>query len=247
VFFNLDDLGEKTLNKIAEIALARQFERVEKLSVGVKTDPNRLAKGALESLVIHGTGLVTSDRLQIQELKMTFSEIAVSPIKALMGNIELTHPSQGSADVVLSQTDLEKAFDLKALGQQLQNTQISWEGAMVTLSLDRVACRIFANSKVAIYAEVSLRPLEVQKEICLSFKPAIASTGTGIVLENIQGLEDSKLSAAIGPMLLAEAEKILNLSKFQLEGISLQNQQLEIQEKQIILQAAAEIFRFPSS
>lgn len=43
--FKLEQIGENTINKIAEMALARQIEHAEKVSVKVKTDPEKLAKG----------------------------------------------------------------------------------------------------------------------------------------------------------------------------------------------------------
>ena len=65
MFFKLDNLGEKTINKIAEVALSTKLEKRDKLAVKVKTDPNLLAKGTLESLVIDCQGLMVENALRM--------------------------------------------------------------------------------------------------------------------------------------------------------------------------------------
>lgn len=241
MFFNLDDLGEKTLNKIAEIAISRQFERVEKLSVSVKTDASRLAKGELESLVIHGTGLVSSDRLQIQELKMTFTAIAVSPFKALMGNIELTYPSQGHAYVVLSETDLESA-----LLKQLQQTPISIGGQVTRVNIQKVNCHIFANEEIEFSLKIKVRESSEIKQITWRGNPRIKVNKKGVILDEIKFIEGEEILSSFTP-IVTEAEKIFNLSLFQIDGISLQVDRLAIEKGKVILKAAAEITHFPNT
>jgi hypothetical protein len=235
VFFNLENLGEKTLNKIAEMALSSQIEKAEALNVQIKTDPSKLAKGELESLAIAGKGLVMDRSLQMHELEIIFNSIAVSPLKALVGNIQLTHPSSGLARAVLTQADLEKALNTEAIARQLSNC-----------SLDSLACRIFASDKVGIYAKVSL-PNNVQQEIYLSVTPAIAPTGRGVVLKNLQSDPENETSSRVTSVLLAKMEKLFNLSNFQMEGISLQIERITLEEGKITLQAKADISSFPAS
>jgi hypothetical protein len=247
MFLNIDDLGEKTLNKIAEFALSTQLERAEKLSVQIKTDPNKLAKGVLESLAIDGEGLVMNKDLRMQELKMTFNAIAVSPLKALMGNIQLTQPSRGYASIVLTEADLESAFGIQTLKKQLKNARINLDEQAVTADIDRINCRIFDDGRVAINVEVYLSEIRESREICLLVKPYISTTGNGIALNDIEYLNGEELLPILTPILLSETEKIFNLRNFLMDGISLQIERLTIEEGKLTLQAAAEITRFPSA
>lgn len=235
MFLNIDDLGEKTLNKIAEFALSTQLEKAEKLNVRVKTDPSRLAKGELESLVIDGKGLVMNKYLRMQELNMTFNAIAVSPLKALIGNIELTQPSRGFAWVVLNEADLESAFGVETFKKQLQKTEV-----------DRVNCQINPD-RITITVKVYLPETRENKDIFVMVKPYINSTGKGVALENICSSENEEIAATLIPVILSRAEKIFNLSNFLMDGIDLQIEKVAIAPGQLTLQAAANITRFPSA
>jgi hypothetical protein len=240
VFLNIDDLGEKTLNKIAEFALSAQLERAEKLNVRVKTDPSKLAKGELESLVIDGKGLVMNKYLRMQELNMTFNAIAVSPLKALIGNIELTQPSQGFAWVVLNEADLESAFGVESFKKQLQKAAIATE-------IERVNCQIGSDSTITITVKVYLPETREKKDIFVTVKPYINLTGKGVALENIRSSENEEIAVSLISVVLAQAEKIFNLNDFLMDGIDLQIEKVAIAPGQLTLQAAAEITRFPSS
>lgn len=240
MFLNLDDLGEKTLNKIAEFALSTQLERAEKLNVQIKTDPSRLAKGELESLVIDGKGLVMNQYLRMQELNMTFSAIAVSPLKALMGNIDLTQPSQGYACVVLNEADLESAFGVETLKKQLQKTAPETE-------IDRVNCQIGFDDTVTITVKVYLLETRQNQDIFVTVKPYINPTGKGVALETIRSSENEEITAVLIPIILIQAEKIFNLRDFLMDGIDLQIEKVAIASGQLTLQAAAKITRFPSA
>jgi LmeA-like phospholipid-binding len=240
VFLNIDDLGEKTLNKIAEFALSTQLERAEKLNVKIKTDPSRLAKGELESLVIDGKGLVMNKYLRMQELNMTFNTIAVSPLKALIGNIELTQPSQGFAWVVLNEADLNSAFSVETLKKQLQKTAIATE-------VDRISCQIGSDGTVTINVKVYLLDTRENKDIFVTVKPYINPTGKGVLLENIPASENEEIAVKLIPVVLGQAEKIFNLSNFLMDGIDLQIEKVAIASGKLTLQSVARITRFPSA
>jgi hypothetical protein len=230
VFLNIDDLGEKTLNKIAEFALSTQLESSEKLNVQIKTDPSRLAKGELESLAIDGKGLVMNKSLRMQELNMTFNAIAVSPLKALMGNIDLTQPSQGYACVVLNEADLESAFGTETFKKELQKAAIS-------VAIDRVNCQIDSDDTVTITVKVFLPETRQNQDIFVTVKPYINPTGKGVALETIRSSEKEEIAAAMIPVILAQAEKIFNLRDFLMDGIDLQIEKVAISSGKITLTA----------
>lgn len=243
---NLEGLGEKTINKIAELALSSQIKQAEKFSVKVKTDPNLLAKGMLESLSINGQGLVMQKNLRMQEMKIILNSIAVSPFKALMGNIQLTQPSQGTACIVLSEADIEKAIALESLQKQIKNYKIYLDGQQVKILIEKVTCKLLADGKVAIKAIFRICETGQIREVCLTTTPRFCATARGVVIENVECIHGKELSPLLTNALIEEAKKIFNLSSFQMEGISLLINQLNVEEGKLTLQAEAGITRFPS-
>jgi hypothetical protein len=242
-----EGLGEQALNKIAEIALSTQLEQAERLNVQVRTDPSKLAQGELESLTIDGEGLVMQKGLRVQEMEIKMNSIAVSPLKALLGNIELTKPTEGTARIVLIQADINWAFNSQTLSTRIRNLNIDIDGKQLRVDTQHVDCQLLADGKIAIDAEMQVQQTGETQQVSFSATPCIRPSGQGVSLEDIQYAPGQEVSLELIEALAEQASQILNLSNFAMEGISLLIHQLNVEAGTIILQATAQIKQFPSS
>ncbi|MBW4647816.1 MAG: DUF2993 domain-containing protein [Kastovskya adunca ATA6-11-RM4] len=241
-----DGLGEQAINKIAELALSAQIDEAERLEVQVKTDPGRLAQGELESLTIHGEGLAMRQSLRMQEMKIHIMSIAVSPLKALMGNIELTQPAEGTARIVLIEGDINRAFNSEMLSNQMQDLGVEVDGKPVTIDTQQVNCHFLADGKVALDAKILLREVNEIRDVSFTTTPRISADGRGVLLEDVQYAAGKELSPKLTKALMDKASRVLNLSNFEMEGITLRIQQLEVEAGRLTLQAIADVTQFPS-
>lgn len=239
------DIGQQTLNRIAEFALASQLDESENLSVDVKTDPSLLAQGKLASLTIAGDGLVMQKDLRMQKLVIKLENIAVSPIKALTGNIELTETSTGKADILLTDADLNRAFNSETLRGQMQNLHMQVEDQPVTLDVLAVECHLLGEGTIAIDARIKIRETEEVKRTSFTTTPRVSEGGRGVSLENVTYDEGKELSPQLTTALLEKARNILNLDNFEVEGIALEINQLSLREGELSLSAIAQITKFP--
>jgi hypothetical protein len=242
-----EGLGEQALNKIAEMALSTQLEQAERLSVQVKTDPSKLAQGELESLTIDGEGLVMQKDLRMQEMEIKMNSIAVSPLKALLGNIELTKPTQGTARIVLTEADINRAFNSQTLGARTRNLNIDIDGKLLTVNTQHVDCKLLADDKIAIAAEIQVQQTGEIQQVSFSARPCISPSGQGVFLGDVQYTPGKELYPALTKVLVEQASHILNLSDFAIEGIVLGVHQLNVAAGTIILHATAQIQKFPST
>lgn len=248
MFPNFDNLGEKTLNKIAEIALSAQFQQADQLSVQIKTDPNRLAKGMLESLVIKGQGLVINRGLRLQAMEIILFAIAVNPLKALRGNIQLTQPSQGSASFLFLETDLVYGINLAELQQHLNPHRFYLDGQQVTAEISAVNCQLGADQTLQLQVDFWLKALRETRFTKIQIKPRLDETRQTIVLDDYELLSgsDRHLSPLVVPTLLAQTARLLNLASFTIEGFSLVLTQIDITAGQLWLRAEVKMTQFPA-
>lgn len=247
MFRKIDNIGEKTINKIATMAFSSQIKGADKLSVKVKTNPKSLAKGILESLHIDGEGLIMQEDLSMEGMKITLNSIAVSPFKALMGDVQLTQPSQGSACLILNEADIEMALTIDNLNLQLQQYNVYYKEQLVNIKFYRVDCRILGDGRVAIKAKIRIQETDTTEGICLVIKPRICTNGQGILLDEMECTQGKELSPILINSILIEATKVFNLHNFKVEGISLDVHQLDIEEGKLNLLAAAGITHLPYS
>lgn len=247
MFFSLatQDLGQQTLNRIAEFALSTQLDESEKLSVDIKTDPSLLAQGKLESLTIDGNGLVMQKDLRMQKMLIQLQNIAVHPIKALTGKIELTETSRGEADILLTDADLNRAFNSETLRHQMQNLAIKVDNDVVTIDVLAVECHLFRQGTIGIDAKIKIRETGEIQQTYFTTIPCVSAGGRGVILDQVNYAQGKELSPELTEALIGKARDILNLKNFEMDGISLEINQLKVEASELKLSAIAQITKFP--
>lgn len=240
-------LGEQALNKAAEIGLSSQLDEVENLDVDVKTDPLKLLGGEVDAVKIKGEGLVMQKDLRVEELQMQTGSVAINPLSATFGKIELTKPTKGSTRVVLIEEDINRAFNSEYVRSQLQSQKIHVNGQLMTIVPQQVDFRLPGNSKVAISASILLRETNETHQVAFSAVPKVGANGQTVSLENVEYGDTKEISPDLTKALIDATSEILNLSDFDLEGMTLRVKQLEVQTGKLIMQAEAYVEQIPSA
>ena len=244
--FGTDKLGAQALNKIAQLALSSQVEDADRLEVKVDTAPEKLANGELNSLLIEGEGLIIETDLRLQVLEIAMRAIAVKPLKALTGNIELTQSTEGSARLVLTETDLNRALNSPELRAKINVLDTYLATEQVKLTVPQKKCELRADGTVAVQAVVELQPSGETKEVAFTTTPQIAPGGRSVVLEDIQYEPGKEVSEDLTQAFLDKAGKMLDLRNFEKKGLALRLNRLNVEAGQITLLAVAEITQFPT-
>lgn len=239
-------LGEKALNKVAEIALASQLDESESLSVTVQTDPGQLAQGSVDSVSIDGTGLVMQQDLRMEKLEMELHDISVNPLSAIFGKIELTQPTVGTANVTLTEADINRAFSSEYINSKLQGLKVQADGQPVTIDAKSVKCSFLPAGKIGLETEIMIEETRSLEKVSFTALPQIDADGSGISLQQIEYPSQHEFSPDLTNSLVNKANEILNLRNFDVQGMSLQIQQLKIESGVLQLQAKAKVDKFPS-
>ncbi|MDB9315196.1 DUF2993 domain-containing protein [Spirulina sp. CS-785/01] len=237
LLLNQNNLGEQALNKIAEMALYSQFNDAKQLRVKVKTDPNLLAQGKLASLSIDGEGLVSHKNLRMQQMQLQMRDIAVSPFKALMGNIELIEPTRGTACVVLTKADFNRAFNTQCLSDR---------ASLLGVKLESVHCHLLDSGKLQIEASLHHRSAGESPTVTLEAKPKITPQTGEVTLTQVEYTQGKPPSSELTDILVNKAREVLSLRNFEMRGISLRVQSLEVRGGSLRLHAIAKMTHFPS-
>ncbi|MBN3938794.1 DUF2993 domain-containing protein [Nostoc sp. NMS9] len=240
-------LGEQALNKAVEIGLSSQLDEVENLDVDIKTDPLKLVQGEVDEVTIQGEGLVMQKDLRMEELEMQMTNVAINPLSVAFGKIELTKPTEAHAQVVLTEADINCAFNSEYVRSQLQSQKIHINGQLRTIEPQDVDFRLPGDGKVALNASIKLVETGENQQVAFSAVPRISSNGKSVTLENIEYGESKEISPDLTKALIDQTSEILNLSNFDLDGMSLQVNQLKVEVGKLILQAEAYVEKIPSA
>ncbi|MEG4124785.1 DUF2993 domain-containing protein [Microcoleus sp. Pol14C2] len=238
-------LGEQAIDKVAEIAIASKLDESETLSVTVNTDPAQLAQGEVEAVAVEGKGLVMQQDLRVEELQIHVKDIAVNPLTAMFGKIELNGPAFGGARAVLTESDINRAFNSEYISRKLKNLKVTVDGQQQTIDVKTIECKLLAG-KIALNAEVLVRETASTEKIYFTAKPEIAAGGWAISLQDVEYPENKEFSPELTEALADKAGEVLNLRNFELEGMSLRIQQLNVEAGLLTLQAEAKVEKFPN-
>lgn len=239
-------LGEQAIDKVAEIAIASKLDESETLSVTVDTDPGQLAQGSVEAVAVEGKGLVMQQDLRVEDLQIHIKDIAVNPLTAMFGKIELNGPAFGTARAVLTESDLNRAFNSEYISRKLNNLKVTVDGKLLTIDVQTMECQLLQTGKIAINAEVLVRETASTEKIYFTAKPQLEAGGWAISLQDVEYPENKEYSPEFTAALADKAGEVLNLRNFELEGMSLRVQQLNVEAGVLTLQAEAKVEQFPN-
>ncbi|MBD1923290.1 DUF2993 domain-containing protein [Microcoleus sp. FACHB-831] len=242
-----DNLGQQALNKAAEIGLSSQLDEVDKLEVDVQTDPFKLVQGQVDKVTVEGEGLVMQKDLRMDELEMQMNNIAINPLSAAFGKIELTKPTDASVRAVLIQEDINRAFNSEFVGTMLKDQKLHVNGQLMTVDTQQVDFKLPGDGKVALSANVLLRETGETKLVSFTAMPSASADGQSISLKQVQYAEGEEISPELTEALLNKASEILNLRNFDLEGMTLRIQKLDVEAGKITLFADAYVEKIPAA
>ncbi|MEH2142036.1 LmeA family phospholipid-binding protein [Nostoc sp.] len=239
-------LGEQALNKAAEIGLSSQLDEVENLDVNIQTDPLKIIQGEVDAVTIEGEGLVMQKDLRMEEFEMQMTSVTINPLSVAFGKIELTKPTEAKAQVMLTEADINRAFNSEYVRSQLQSQKIHVNGQLTIIEPQYVDFRLPGDGKVAVNATIKLVETGENQQVAFSAVPQISANGKTVSLENVEYDKSEEISPELTKALVAQTSELLNLSNFDLEGMSLQVKQLKVEVGKLTLQAEAYVEQIPS-
>ena len=244
---NSPDIGEQAISKAAEVGIDSQLNEVEDLDVDIRANPIDLAQGEVESVTIDGEGMVMQKDLRAERLVMQTDSIAIDPLKAAFGDIELQQTTEAEAKIVLLEEDLQRAFNSEYIQDKLKNQKIEIDGQTLTANAREVQITLPGKDEIKIDATIELAEDSEAKKIAVSAKPSIDANGNKIVLKDVKYGEGGEKDAGFAKALLDSTEELLDLRNFELEEMSLQIDRLDIRQGKMTMTAKALVEEFPDS
>ena len=239
------DLGEKALGKVVEVGINSQLDEVEKLDVVIRTDPAKLIQGKVDSVAISGEGLVMKQDLRVESVEMSTSSVEVNPISLAFGKVELTQPTNAQAQIVLTQTDLNRALASDYLRSRMQGIEIQLDGECRAIDVQQVQLDLLGDGQISIQTDLFLRENSEKIGFSAIAKPSLQDNGQRIALE-IVSAEGQGLSLVLAMALFEKIMELLELRKFDIKGVTFWLEELYVEKDKLLIQATSVIDRFPA-
>jgi LmeA-like phospholipid-binding len=242
---NSPDLGNQALSKVVEIGLTSQLDEIEEIDVDIRTNPGNFIQGKLDSVEISGKGLVVKQDLRMETIQISTDEVSIDPLRAVFGNIELTHPTAAEARIVLNEADINRAFSCNYIQSKLRGLKLELDGHSVTVDVQSATLDLPGENKFVIAATFLMREQNEVKKFSATAIPQIHENGNQISLE-ILAAEGQGLTLKLVMVIFEQLTALLDLRNFDIPGITLQLHQLEAQAGKLVIHAKTQIVQLPT-
>jgi hypothetical protein len=244
---NKPNLGEKALDKVTEAIIASQLERVKDIDIDIRIDPLKLFQGQVDSIAVKGEGMVINKDLRVESLKFDTDSIAINLFNLLAGQIDLTQPINAQTQIVLTEGDLNRALSSDYFIDRLKNLKIQAPGRdALTIDVRNAVIDLQQNNRIGFDLSVLVRETNEIKKLNALCLPLLKDNGDRIELELLSA-QGKGLSLEFLLALFDSLIKLLDfLQNLELNGISINLKELQIQKGQLLLKAVTRLTKLPT-
>ena len=248
------DWGENLLNKVASNTIRHLFTRSESVEVEVRCNPSsKLLQGTIDSFKMNGRGLVIRQDFRTEEMSFETDAVSLDFSSVMQGEIALKQPTQAVAQVKLTETDLNQAFQAELVKKRLENlsapalTEISGGEAV---SFTDVELQLLPDNQVKLLAKANwsdrIIPVSLLCTLAVAKRRRVKFNDIKFEPKDIpQDVQEvsQQLTDTLGSIL----NEMVDLDRFDLDGVKIRLNRLETQGKSLLFSGYAQIERVPKT
>lgn len=249
------DWGEQLLSKVASNTIRHLFTQSESVEVKVRCQPaSKLLQGGIDSFQMNGRGLTIRKAFRAEELSFETDAVSIDFGSVMKGKLSLRQPTQAVAKVKLNEDDINVAFRAELVRRRLENLS---EPALTDLSdgepvsFADVGVELFPNNRITLRAQADLGkggtvPVSLSCVLGVERRRRVVFNDIQFAAEDVPADRQelaAKLTAALGEIL----NNMVDLDRFDLDGVTMRINRLETQGKALIFAGYAKIERVPQT
>ncbi len=248
------DLGERMLNTVASQSIRHLFTQSESVEVVVRCHPaSKLLQGSIDSFKMSGRNLLIRKDFHVEEMSFETDAVSIDFSSVLQGKIRLKQSTQAIAQVVLSEVGINQAFQAELVKKRLQNIdtpELTNLSGGETVSFSDVNVQLLPENRIKIFAKTELPngivPISLVATLATERRRRILFQDpefvSDVVPESLHGISQI-LTMAFANIL----NTMVDLDRFDLDGVTMRINRLETQGKRLIFSGYAQVDHFPGS
>ncbi len=249
IYFMSDSprLDEQAIALAAEVGLSSKLDSADKLDVDVRTDLFKIVQGQADSVEVSGQGLVLQADIRVQEMELHLDSVAIDPLSALFGQIELTHPVDAIAKFVLTQEDLNRTLSSDYIKNQIQKLDLDVDGQIVTMALQQIELLLPSENKVIVNGSALVTEIGNTRQIGFNAVLRPRTSNQPILIESFKCQNGQNISLELAVALLEKMKQVTQSPVIELEKMALCVKQLEVEPGKLTLYTEAQIKEIPQT
>jgi|GEM_PF-149436 len=249
------DWGERMLNTVASQTIRHMFTKSESVEVSVRCYPSsKLLQGSIDSFKMNGRGLVIRKDFAAEEISIETDAVAIDFSSVLSGKLRLKQPTQAIAQVTLTEAGINESFKAELVRKRLENLTIPTLTALSggqPVSFSEVQVQLLPKNRQRISAKADLNngelvPVNMILTVGIEKRRRISFKDPEIELDQVPEAQ-REISQNLSMALVEILNNMVDLDRFDLDGVKMRLNRLETEGQQLIFSGYAEIERIPSN
>ncbi|MGG6239563.1 LmeA family phospholipid-binding protein [Nodosilinea sp. AN01ver1] len=248
-----NDFGERMINSVATQSLRHLFSSSDAVEVAVRcSPPSKLLQGTIDSFRMEGRGLIIRKEFEAAEMMFETDAVSIDVGSAISGKIRLRQPTQAVAQVVLNEDAINRAFEAQLVRQHLEG--VTDEAVTSMSGGDPVTFRdihitLMPDQKVKITAKTDLPnrkdlPIQLLARVTVEKRRRIIFADAEFLPDGIPD-DVIPLSETLTNGFAEVLNRMVDLERFNLDGVLLRVNRLETKGNQLVFSGYAQIEHFP--
>ena len=238
-------LDEQAIAQAAQLGLSSQLDSAEKLDVDVRTDLLKVIQGQADSINISGQGLVLQADIRVQEMELHIDKVAINPLSALFGQVELTHPVDAIAKFVVTQEDLNHTLSSDYFKKQMPKLELDVDGQIVTMAVQQIELLLPSEGKIAVNGSALLTEMGTTRLLGFNAVIRLRTGNMPILIESFLCQNGQNISLELAVALLEKMKQLTQLPFIELEKMAIRIKELEVHPGKLTLYTEAHVSEIP--
>ncbi|HEY9598145.1 MAG TPA: DUF2993 domain-containing protein [Cyanophyceae cyanobacterium] len=240
-------LEEQAISEAVEVSLLTQLDQVENIEVDVRTNLLKMIQGKVDSVSIAGQGLVIEKDIRVHEMEVYTDRIAINPLNAIVGKIDLNHPVQAIVRLVLTEQDINHALNSDYVRSKLQPLELNVEGESVTFELQQLNVELPGGCKIKFNGTTLLHESGKTRRVRFMAAIRVPNSLQPLVLESFDCTQGGGISLKLAIALLTKIEELMSLPYFDWDTMAFQLQSLELNQGSLTVYTSVYVRQLPES
>jgi LmeA-like phospholipid-binding len=248
------DFGAKMLNTVASQSIRRLFSECKEMNVDIRCSPSsKILQGSVDSVKMQGSGLVIRRQFRVEDMSFETDAIAIDFGSVLKGQIRLKQPTQAIAQIVLSEAGINEAFSGELVKKRLDRVTLSLDpslGIESPVSFEDISVKLLPNNQIEIHSKVVVPergtvPIAVRTTLAVERRRRLLFNSPQFQ-EDVIPEEAKALSKPLTAAFVEILNNMVDLDRFDLDGVELRINRVETQQQQLLFSGYAQIEQFPA-
>lgn len=243
------DAGEKLISSVATTAIRALLSGADDLQVSIYCQPvSKLLQGAIDNFTMKSKGMLIKNQFRAESVRVDTDAIALDLGAVLGGKVRLLRPTEAIASVVLLEEDINRSFEAELVTKKLQGISLAefeeLDRPGETASFTRTRIELLDDNHIRLRTQITFEQSGETGEVAFTARMGVVEQRR-LVLEEPVFEDDSPQARKLGQVFVDQFNRMMDLDKFNLDGVILRIHRLRVRNRQLIFEGRAKINHFP--